>query len=244
MKKHDLHTLLRMLLLAALMLAAAAFLMTACAEEEITEPNVQPGLWAFVGDTDDSNGEEYVELAYLFLEEDGTMALCALDKDYEYRYTCSGTWNTELVTDPQSVYCYADRLTLTFTASTAPQHAGSAYDVECVWYVYSESWIEYDCRKTALIIAERECTGVSPIAELCEEEDAGQFYRTEIPNMQVYNCKSYVSLRETPSTKATRLIKVPLGAYVFAFPEVPEQNGFLRCAYHDYEGYILAEYLT
>lgn len=239
MKQNTFTAALRILTLAVLLLIMTVCHVTAGAEE-MTVPNVQAGMWCFVYYPEDIDSEDPVDLAYLFLEQDGSLTLCVPGDDGEYRYTSSGTWSTQLITDSQSVYCYADRLVLTFTQTTNPQYIGSDYHVECVWYVFSESWISYDCRKTAMVIQERECTGTSPFAELCEEEDAGQFYMTEWPNMQVANCQSYVSLREEPSTKSARLIKVPLGAQVFVFPEGTEENGFLRCAYHDHEGYILA----
>lgn len=61
-------------------------------------------------------------------------------------------------------------------------------------------------------------------------------------DMVVVNCEEWVSLRTAPSTKADRLIKVPLGALVSdcAWAE----NGFIHGSYGGYSGYIKAEYLT
>lgn len=194
MKHNHSAAMFRALTLAALLLIVSVSYVTSGAEKA-QEPNVQAGLWCFQGYSDNEDSDEPVYLAHLFLEQDSTMALCVPDEDASYRYTSKGTWSTELITDQQSDYWNSDRLVLSFTETTNPQYAGADYHVECVWYVYTESWISYDCRKSAMIIQERECTGLSPFAELCEEEDAGQFYMTEWPNMQIANCKNYVSLR-------------------------------------------------
>lgn len=58
---------------------------------------------------------------------------------------------------------------------------------------------------------------------------------------RVVNCNSYVSLRETSSTGARRLAKVPLGAYVVAEGSV--SNGFVKVQYKGQTGYILGKYL-
>ena len=60
--------------------------------------------------------------------------------------------------------------------------------------------------------------------------------------MQVVKCSDYVSLRETPDTKAKRLAKVHLGEYVIYCTEA--ENGFVHCIYKGYEGYILEQYVA
>lgn len=66
----------------------------------------------------------------------------------------------------------------------------------------------------------------------------GQGY---VGDMTVVNCNDWVSLREEPSTSASRIVKVPLGATV--------QNctwysaNFICCDYNGMTGYILSEYL-
>ena len=59
--------------------------------------------------------------------------------------------------------------------------------------------------------------------------------------MQVVKCSDYVSLRETPDTKAKRLAKVHLGEYVIYCTEA--ENGFVHCTWDGKSGYILAKYL-
>jgi hypothetical protein len=174
------------------------------------------------------------------------MSLRCYTPEGEYAYLCEGSWSLELTTEPSEEYYYNDVLTLHFTSTDNPAHAGSEYDVECVYYVYAESWVEDVTRCTVLIPQGTNHSGVSPFQELVgedEDEDLGLLEKKEGPNMKVVNCKSFVSLREERSTSSARLAKVPLGALVFAFPETPEENGFLWCVYQGEYGYILSEYL-
>lgn len=62
-------------------------------------------------------------------------------------------------------------------------------------------------------------------------------------DMFVNYCDEWVSLRETPSTKATRLTKVPLYDVVTDCYAVGE-TGFVFCKYEGQEGFILWEYLS
>ena len=58
----------------------------------------------------------------------------------------------------------------------------------------------------------------------------------------VVNCVSYVSLRQSPSTSAKRLVQVPLGHYVIAKGNAG--NGFVKVEYKGQTGYILSSYLV
>lgn len=60
-------------------------------------------------------------------------------------------------------------------------------------------------------------------------------------DMMVVNCEEWVSLRQSPSTSAERLMKVPL--YEIVEDCERAENGFTRCAYQGVIGYILDEYL-
>ena len=60
-------------------------------------------------------------------------------------------------------------------------------------------------------------------------------------NMMVVNCDEWVSLRETPSTSAKRLMKVPLDAVVTDCEWT--DSSFTRCTYEGVTGYILDKYL-
>lgn len=57
---------------------------------------------------------------------------------------------------------------------------------------------------------------------------------------RVVNCKEWVSLRSSASTTASRICKVPLGAYVERYYYNSE---FSLCYYNGYCGYILNDYL-
>ena len=61
------------------------------------------------------------------------------------------------------------------------------------------------------------------------------------PVMQVFNCNSYVSLRVSANTSATRLVKVHLGELVTDCQSA--SNGFVKCTFDGQTGYILAKYL-
>lgn len=173
----------------------------------------------------------------LTLEENGEMTLTCFGASGGYTYTCEGVWS--YVSVPNG----CGQLTLLFTATSHPLYAGSAYRVECVYEAYTESWVENDTLFTYLIFDPPiRSTGVSPFEDVYGDVEVA-LHREKGPNMQVVNCKEYVSLRETRSTSSARLEKVPLGALVLAFPEYGQENGFIYCFYHDQEGYILAEYL-
>ena len=59
--------------------------------------------------------------------------------------------------------------------------------------------------------------------------------------MTVVNCENWVTLRETPSTSADAVTRVPYGESVDAY----YYNGrFTECYYKGLHGYILSEYLA
>ena len=60
-------------------------------------------------------------------------------------------------------------------------------------------------------------------------------------HMEVVNCREWVSLRESPSIKAQRLAKVPLGAVVRECQQWGDDWNYAQ--YEDDEGYIQAKYL-
>ena len=64
----------------------------------------------------------------------------------------------------------------------------------------------------------------------------------EMGNMEVVNCNEWVSMREEPSTRAKRLVKVSLGAVVSNCRQ--SEPDWIYGEYDGYSGYILAEYLT
>ncbi len=60
--------------------------------------------------------------------------------------------------------------------------------------------------------------------------------------MYVVNCNEWISLRKSPSTSATRLKEIPLGASCSFIEEAG--NGFYKIIYNGTTGYALAQYLT
>lgn len=82
---------------------------------------------------------------------------------------------------------------------------------------------------------------LAPAALACEENEGGEVWNTG-DLLVVTNCKEWVSLRKTASTKAERLARIPLGKSVYYLSEAG--NGFCHVAYDGQYGYVLAKYLT
>ncbi len=173
----------------------------------------------------------------LTFSEDGTMSLLCCGKDGEYAFSYEGTWKFEYVPDLN------DQVTFLFTATDNPAYAGKEYRVECVYEAYTESWDENDTLFTYLILTQVSSDGVTPFDDVYGDGWGVALHREQGPNMRVVKCKDYVSLRKKRSTASARLVRVPLGAPVLAFPEYGDENGFIFCLYHGQYGYILAEYL-
>ena len=83
-------------------------------------------------------------------------------------------------------------------------------------------------------------TGYALAANLSTE--VPQIKETEYVTYYVVNCKSNITLRETPSTKAASLCKIPLGASVSYIGAA--ENGFYKITYMGKTGYALASYLS
>ena len=62
-----------------------------------------------------------------------------------------------------------------------------------------------------------------------------------IGSARIVNCLAYASLRQYPDTRATRVAKVPVGAYVSNCSIVDDR--FAYCEYGGYAGYILLDNL-
>ena len=58
--------------------------------------------------------------------------------------------------------------------------------------------------------------------------------------MRVVKCESWVTLRSSPSTKASTVTRIPLGAYVEAYQY---DSQFAECYYKGMHGYVLKKYL-
>ena len=59
--------------------------------------------------------------------------------------------------------------------------------------------------------------------------------------VRVVNCNEYITLRETPSTKAAELDRLPLHAEAQVI--APAENGFTLVEYQNRAGYVLTKYL-
>ncbi len=209
---------------------------TAASADDAEQLKYLPGQWVYSGEVE-KEGEDPQEVdLILTLEESGEMSLRFTGRNGEYDYSCAGTWTSEFVPDAQ------DRLTLLFTSTDNPLHAGDEYNAKCEYAFYTESWVENDTWNIYLITQENTSGSVSPFLELYGYDDLA-LHREEKPNMRVVKCKDYVSLRSGPSKSSKRLARIPLGASVLALPKAGEVNGFVWCTYHDEYGYILSEYL-
>lgn len=225
------------IVLLLVLLAAARIWGTAAFADDPETLRLLPGDWVLYGDAgDEEDGAAQTEMAVLSLEEDGRLSLRCNGEDGSYAYSCEGAWSFAFVPDGM------DYLTLRFTAADDPLLAGGADGMECVYDVYTESWVENDTEFTALLLEETEDGGASPFEELTGYGSAA-LYRKRGPNMRVVNCKDFVSLRAKRDQSSARLAKVPLGALVLAYPEAGEENGFIQCVYRDEYGFILSKYL-
>ena len=65
-------------------------------------------------------------------------------------------------------------------------------------------------------------------------------YDNFLGSMRVVNCKSWVTLRSSASTKAATVTRIPLGAYVEAYKY---DEKFMECYYNGMHGYVLSRYL-
>ena len=216
---------------------AALCAATAFAADD-TLPELLPGQWSETYENQEEEGAPEKSItATLVLEADGKMGFAYNISEGESVCIYEGTWEFEFVPD------LCDKLHLHFTSTDNPKYAGVDYDVECVYEIYTESWVEKDTEFIYLLFTDTSKSAVTPF------EEAGSLsgmalHREKGPNMQIINCKDYVSLRAKRSKTSTRLAKVPLGAQVLAFPEYGEENGFVYCFYNDQAGFILSEYLA
>ena len=215
-----------------LILSVTVFATGALADDEALQ-TLLPGRWTLTGEIQDLEGTgiRTLDLAYLTLEEDGSMVLTFEETDGFPASTLQGTWSFEPVEGGM------DRLRLSYSLS------GDAPLTESVYSVYAESWVEQDTFHVYMILEEGIHTA-SALFETLTGYDSAAFHREQGPNMQVVRCKNYVSLREKRSKTSARVARVPLGACVLAFPEYGTENGFLFCSYHGREGYILTDYLA
>ena len=65
-------------------------------------------------------------------------------------------------------------------------------------------------------------------------------YDNYMGSMRIINCKSWVTLRSSPDTKAAEVTRIPLGAYVEAYKY---DENFAECYYNGMHGFVLNKYL-
>ena len=58
----------------------------------------------------------------------------------------------------------------------------------------------------------------------------------------VVNCREWISLRSYRSTEAPRLAQIPLGEWVWIYPN-SYSDGFLAAEYGGMRGYVLSAYI-
>ena len=222
------------ILLLAVFFAAQAFVANVAADDA-EMLGILPGEWTYEAEAlGDEDAGENVRLA-LTLQEDGQMLLYFEGENGGFSYTWEGQWAFEVVSGGM------DRLTLRFTGTDDPGWEENAM-AECVYEAYMESWVENATEYTYLILSPVEGSGLSPFETVYGYDDLA-LHREYGPNMRVAHCDSFVSLREKRSTSSARILKVPLGEKVLAYPEYGEENGFYLCVYQGEYGYILTKYL-
>ena len=65
-------------------------------------------------------------------------------------------------------------------------------------------------------------------------------YDNYLGYMRIAHCKNWVSLRSSPSTKASTVVRIPVGEYVEAYKY---NKKFAECYYNGMHGYVLNKYL-
>ena len=65
-------------------------------------------------------------------------------------------------------------------------------------------------------------------------------YDNFLGSMRIINCNSWVTLRSSPSTKASAVARIPKGEYVQAYKYNAQ---FAECYYNGMHGYVLNDYL-
>ena len=85
-------------------------------------------------------------------------------------------------------------------------------------------------------------TGYALAQYLSTENVSNSANMLPYPILYVVNCKESITLRTSPSTKASAIRQIPLGAAV-SYIEISE-NGFYKVSYMGDTGYALAQYLS
>ena len=85
-------------------------------------------------------------------------------------------------------------------------------------------------------------TRVAQMQTISSTEAQAQQNTQIYTNMYVVNCRESITLRTSPSTKASAIRQIPLGAAV-SYIETSE-NGFYKVSYMGDTGYALSQYLS
>ena len=73
-----------------------------------------------------------------------------------------------------------------------------------------------------------------------DSEEQNTDYDNLMGTMRIVNCDSWVTLRSSPSTHASAVTRIPLGATVEAYQY---NDPFAECYYNGMHGYVLNQYL-
>ena len=73
-----------------------------------------------------------------------------------------------------------------------------------------------------------------------DETEQNTDYDNYLGSLRVINCNNWVTLRANPSTKASSVTRIPLGARVEAYKY---DGQFYECYYNGMHGYVLSKYL-
>ena len=73
-----------------------------------------------------------------------------------------------------------------------------------------------------------------------DETEQNTDYDNFLGSMRIVNCESWVTLRSSPSTKASAVTRIPRGELVEAY-KYDEQ--FAECYYNGMHGFVLKDYL-
>lgn len=153
---------------------------------------------------------------------------------------------TEAVTEPLKYVTYfVANCNESITLRTEP--VTSAAEIVQIPYGASVSYVETSENGFYKIIYNGK-TGYALASYLSETRPQPKSYVTAAPKnisyttYYVVNCDEWISLRETPSTSASRIASIPLGEPV-SFIE-SASNGFYKISYNGLTGYALASYLS
>ena len=111
-------------------------------------------------------------------------------------------------------------------------------------YAYNSRFAEcYYCGLHGYVLLDYLSDGIARDYQRYEPGDSTEQntdYDNFLGSKRIVNCKNWVTLRSSPSTKASTVTRIPLGAYVEAYQY---DSQFMECYYDGMHGYVLKRYL-